>query len=85
MTTMLYQCPGDEMLWGLKIKTTVVEDDDVDQHLDEGWHKHPFDARDAHEAEKEKVIEAVEIEVAAEIESEVAPVRNKPGPKPKVL
>lgn len=52
--TMLFR-PGDtEVIWGIPLDTVTVDAHEVEDYLADGWHLHPWHARDAAEAEKLK-------------------------------
>ena len=45
--TMIFR-PGDsEVIWGIRLDTKVVDAHEVEEHLADGWYRHPFEARDA--------------------------------------
>lgn len=46
MSVMIYQAGGDTKIWGRKLKTKIVDQDDVAEHLANGWYKHPHDVPD---------------------------------------
>ncbi|MGJ0636850.1 hypothetical protein [Xenorhabdus bovienii] len=41
MSHMVYKRGGDELVWGLKAYVKVVEADELEAHLVEGWVDHP--------------------------------------------
>lgn len=43
MSVMIYQAGGDTKIWGRKLKAKIVGQDDVAEHLDNGWYEHPND------------------------------------------
>lgn len=50
-----------ETIWGIPLFTKTVDAHEVEDHLDAGWHRHPFEARDAAKAEaNDKVVAAME-------------------------
>ncbi|WP_312227555.1 hypothetical protein [Pseudescherichia sp.] len=54
MSTMLYKEGKGTRIWGKQYKTIVVKDDEVQEHLADGWHKHPDDVH-AQKAEQTKI------------------------------
>lgn len=54
MSTMLYKEGKGTRAWGKQYKTIVVKDDEVQEHLADGWHKHPDDVH-APKAEQTKI------------------------------
>lgn len=48
--TMLYRCPGSETFEGVSCETTIVDEAEVEAHLEEGWRR---DWVQADEARKE--------------------------------
>jgi len=49
--TMIFRSGDSEEIWGISLDTKIVDAHELDEHLADGWHTHPFDARDAAEAE----------------------------------
>lgn len=43
MSTMLYKAGGSSKVWGRNLQTKLASDDELDEYLAEGWHKHPHD------------------------------------------
>lgn len=41
MGQMIYRHGGDTLVWGLKVETKVVEPEELDEHLADGWLDHP--------------------------------------------
>ncbi|KKO58203.1 putative orf69 protein [Serratia ureilytica] len=41
MSQMIYKCGGDTLVWGLKAHVKVIETDELEAHLAEGWLDHP--------------------------------------------
>jgi len=39
--TMLYKADGDTEVWGMMLQTTVVDADEVESYLIDGWVDHP--------------------------------------------
>jgi len=39
--TMLYKPDGDTEVWGMMLQTTVVDADEVEGYLADGWADHP--------------------------------------------
>lgn len=48
--TILYRPGTGEVIWGIPLDTKIVDAHEVEEHLDDGWYRHPFEARDAAEA-----------------------------------
>ena len=48
MSVMIYQAGGDTNVWGRKLKTKIVGQDEVAENLANGWYKHPNDVPDEH-------------------------------------
>ena len=46
MSVMIYQAGGDTNVWGRKLKTKIVGQDEVAENLENGWYKHPNDVPD---------------------------------------
>lgn len=48
--TMLYKI-GTQMEWeGAKYDTIVIDEDDIEAKLSEGWYRHPLEAKSVNEA-----------------------------------
>lgn len=45
--TMLFQHGTETTIWGIPLNTIEVDEHEVDEYLADGWHSHPFHARDA--------------------------------------
>lgn len=43
--TMLYRLGSKEIIWGTPMDTVVVDWDDVESHLNDGWFLHPNDVK----------------------------------------
>lgn len=41
MGQMIYRHGGETLVWGLKVETKVVEPEELDEHLADGWLDHP--------------------------------------------
>lgn len=41
MSQMIYKRGGDTLVWGLKAHVKVIEADELEAHLVEGWLDHP--------------------------------------------
>lgn len=41
MSQMIYKRGGDTLVWGLKAHVKVIEADELEAHLAEGWLDHP--------------------------------------------
>lgn len=65
--TMLFRTGSEQVIWDIALDTIEVDAFDVEEHLAEGWFKHPFEARDA--AESTKVAEAA---AALELKTKLA-------------
>lgn len=46
MSTMLYKQGLGTKVWGKEYKTIVVKDEDISEHLKDGWYKHPDEVPD---------------------------------------
>ena len=64
MSTMLYKAPGPHEIHGGHFDYTIVEDDQIDAALADGWHKTTPEAQAAYEAAKDE--EAAQHEAQAE-------------------
>ncbi|CAI0815099.1 Uncharacterised protein [Serratia quinivorans] len=53
MSQMIYKPGGDTLVWGLKAHVKVIEADELEAHLDDGWLDHPSQLFDAAEPEPE--------------------------------
>lgn len=51
MSVMLYKAGSGVKIWGKKLQTKVVSDSDVEEHLNDGWHEHPYDVPDEIESD----------------------------------
>jgi len=67
MTTMLYKCPGPHEIHGGQFDYTIVEDDQIESALADGWKLTTPEAKQAHadsvaaaQAEREKAAEQAE-------------------------
>ncbi|MDR5611102.1 MULTISPECIES: hypothetical protein [unclassified Arsenophonus] len=52
MKKMLYKPNGDVNVWGMMLQTTVVNIDEVEEYLSDGWHLNPNDTKIFTEPEK---------------------------------
>ena len=43
MSTMLYKSGGNTAVWGRNLHTKLVSEDDVEDHVSDGWYLHPHD------------------------------------------
>ena len=59
--TMLFQHGSETTIWGIPLNTIEVDEHELDEYLADGWHTHPFHARDAQAA-----LELQQAEEAAE-------------------
>ncbi len=59
MSTMLYKANGDVKIWGMKLQIVTVSDDEVDEYLNDGWHKNPNDTQILQEQEQEQEQEQI--------------------------
>lgn len=51
-TTMLYRCPGPHQIHGGQFDYVIVDDEQIEAKLDEGWHLTTPEAKAAHEEEQ---------------------------------
>ncbi|MEB6533274.1 hypothetical protein MXM51_01750 [Pantoea stewartii] len=49
MSVMIFQAGGNTHVWGRKLQTKVVEEDDVNDYLANGWYSHPNEVPDEKE------------------------------------
>lgn len=54
MSVMLYRQGKGTRFWGKEYKTVIVRDDEVSEHLNQGWHKHPDEVK-AEKPEQESI------------------------------
>lgn len=54
MSQMIYKHGGEALVWGKKATVKVVDEDEVDEHLEDGWLDHPSKLFDAPEPEQKK-------------------------------
>lgn len=57
MSKMIYKHGGDTLVWGLKAHVKVVEAEELEAHLADGWLDHPsqlFDAAEPEPAKKQR-------------------------------
>lgn len=52
MKTMLYKANGDVKIWGMNLQIVTVNDDEIEDYLNDGWHKNPNDTQELPEPEK---------------------------------
>lgn len=45
MSTMLYKANGDVKIWGMNLQIVTVNDDEIEDYLNDGWHKNPNDTQ----------------------------------------
>lgn len=66
---MLYRCPGPEVFEGVSCETTIVDADEVEAKLADGWHRIWTDADAAHKEALAKLAEneAEQARIAAEL------------------
>ncbi|MEY0695038.1 hypothetical protein AB7378_14880 [Providencia rettgeri] len=53
MSTMLYKANGDVKVWGMMLQTITVNNDEIEDYLNDGWHKNPNDTQILPEPEPE--------------------------------
>ena len=53
MSTMLYKANGDVKIWGMNLQIITVNDDEIEDYLNDGWHKNPNDTQILPEPEPE--------------------------------
>lgn len=53
MSTMLYKANGDVKIWGMNLQIVTVNDDEIEDYLNDGWHKNPNDTQILPEPEPE--------------------------------
>jgi hypothetical protein len=41
MKTMLYKPDGDVNVWGMWLQITIIDSDELDDYLSDGWVEHP--------------------------------------------
>lgn len=61
-TTMLYKFPGSTPMHGAKFDYVIVEDDDIEAHLSEGWALTTPDARALHQASVDAAVAVAKAE-----------------------
>lgn len=54
MSTMLYKANGDVKIWGMNLQIATVNDDEIEDYLNDGWHKNPNDTQILPEPEPAK-------------------------------
>ena len=54
MSQMVYKAGGNEVIWGIKCSYKIINDDEVEQHLSDGWVDHPHKMLNPAEPEPEK-------------------------------
>ncbi|APC12882.1 MULTISPECIES: hypothetical protein [Providencia] len=52
MSTMLYKADGNVKIWGMSLQIVTVSDDEIEDYLNDGWHKNPKDTQILPEPEK---------------------------------
>ncbi|ENN8375833.1 hypothetical protein ACAX46_001222 [Providencia rettgeri] len=45
MSTMLYKANGDVKIWGMNLQIATVNDNEIEDYLNDGWHKNPNDTQ----------------------------------------
>lgn len=45
--TMLFRAGDTHIIWGIPVDTKTVDAHEIDEHLAEGWHRHPMDVKNA--------------------------------------
>lgn len=62
---MLYKYGGKEDVWGHPMEIKTIDDEELKEHLDDGWSAHPLDAVNAEadriEQEEEEKQEAIRL------------------------
>lgn len=56
---MLYKSDGDVKIWGMNLQIVTVNDDEIEDYLNDGWHKNPDDTQELPEkkpATKKKAV-----------------------------
>lgn len=43
MKKMLYKSDGDVNVWGMKLQITIIDLEELDEYLADGWVEHPND------------------------------------------
>tara|TARA_R110000868_G_C10972674_1_gene770771 strand:+ start:37224 stop:37670 length:447 start_codon:yes stop_codon:yes gene_type:complete len=59
--TMVFQHGNETVIWGIPLNTLEIDEHELDEYLADGWHAHPFDARDAQAALEAQQAEAERI------------------------
>jgi hypothetical protein len=79
-TTMLYKAPGPHEIHGGQMDYTIVEDDQIEAALAEGWHLTTPEAKQAHQAklEAEQAVQAERARQAADVTGKVPADTNTP-------
>lgn len=73
--TLMFRVGSEQIIWGIALDTVEIEAHEVDEYLGDGWYQHPFEARDGHAAEQERLhLEALE---AQRIKDEQAAAEKK--------
>lgn len=97
--TALYKGGGSELVWGIPCETIVVDADEVEQKLSEGYVMHPHDipvldvtfpdgsVNDEPPSDLNAPVEEIKQEDSIVTKSDLTPVIEKPkrGRKPKVV
>jgi hypothetical protein len=52
--TMIFKSGAEQTIWGIPLDTLEIDAHELDEYLADGWHKHPFDVRDAMNADAER-------------------------------
>lgn len=55
--TLMFRVGSEQVIWGIALDTVEIDAHEVDEYLADGWHQHPFHARDAHAAEQQRRID----------------------------
>lgn len=64
--TMVFQHGDQVVIWGIPLNTLEIDAHEVDEYLADGWHAHPFDARDAQAELEAQQAEAARIKAELE-------------------
>ncbi|QBY44130.1 hypothetical protein QE197_24835 (plasmid) [Arsenophonus nasoniae] len=54
MKKMLYKSNGDVNVWGMMLQTIIVNADEVEKYLFDGWHLNPNDTKILPDPEKKQ-------------------------------
>jgi hypothetical protein len=78
MTTMLYKCPGSHAIHGGHFDYTIVEDDQIEATLADGWHLTTPAALAAHQAALDAAKAKQEAEAEAQTSAAMADATKPP-------